>query len=171
MVDEAMLAAEFSSRRGVSTRSRLRARGITDRQIDRLIGSGRLIKAGRGVLVDACSTATWEREVAIACAATDGVASFQTALRVWGFPGVPPTTGKHVTVAHERHVVAPPGVLVHRCRDIDERDLVDDRGFRMWSPPRSLVDAGDVVSLAGLDRMVDHALAQPMCTFHTVVEV
>ena len=82
MVDEAVLAAEFSSRRGVSTRARLRQRGITDRQIDRLIGSGRLIKAGRGVLVDACSPATWEREVAIACAAAGGVASFHTALRV-----------------------------------------------------------------------------------------
>jgi hypothetical protein len=172
MIDEAALAAEFSTRGGVSTRVRLRERGLTDRQIDRLIANGRVIKAGRGVLVDSCSPARWLREVAVACAAIGGVASHHTALRVWGFPGVPPTNGKHVTIGHDRRVVAPSGVVVHRCRDIDECDIVQhDGGFAVWSPPRSLVDAGGIVDGAGLERMIDHALAQQLCTIHTIAEV
>lgn len=173
MIDEAALAAELSSRRGVTSRVRLRRLAITDRQIDRLIASRRLIKAGGGVLVDACCPRTWQRELAIATAVTGGVASFHTALQVWGFPGVPPSTGKHVTVPHGRRVATPPpGVTVHRCRDVDARDVVEhEAGFLVWSPPRALVDGGAIVNGEGLGRMLDHALGQRMCTIHTVVEV
>lgn len=124
------------------------------------------------MLVDACSSDTWLRQVAIACAATGGVASFHTALHLWGFPGVPPTTGKHVTVPHGRRIGAPQGVVLHRCRDIDRRDVVShDGGFDVWSPPRSMVDAGGIVDLGGLERIVEYGLAQRMCTIHTVAEV
>lgn len=169
MVHDAVLAAELAPRLGVTTRTRLRGRGLTDRQVDTLIRRGRLVKAGQGVLVDAASADSFLRRVAIACAATGGVASHHTALRIWGFRKTPPTRDVHVTVEWSRRVVAPPGVVVHRSTALDPRDVVRrPDGISVLSPPRALVDAGELVPPIDVESMVEQGLADERFTLHTI---
>jgi len=172
MVDEAVLAAEFSRRHGVSTRTRLLARGLTSRQIDTLIRRRRLIKAGQGVLVDACSPHTFLRDVAVSCAATRGAASHHTALRIWGFRKAPPSDDQHVTVDWARRVAAPPRTVLHRCTALHELDIVSRLdGITVLSPARTMVDAGALVPAADLESMLEQGLSDTKFTLHTVTEV
>ena len=163
MRDETAFADELRRRHGVTTRRRLRRRGITDRQIHGLLRCRRLRPAGGGVLVDTASPDTPEQRMAIACAVTGGVVMFPSAGKVWRFRGTPRCPEVHVAVDWSRRVKAPPGVVIHRTKSLPREDVVvRSDGIWVTSPPRTVFDAAAVVDAETLESMIEQGLDRRM---------
>ena len=76
----------------------------------------------------------------------------------------------HVLVPHG---VTPEleGIVVHRCRRIDDIDLVDrGGGIRVTSIARTLFDVGAVVGPRRLESALEHALDHKLVTFEDIAE-
>lgn len=160
---ETVLADEFRHRHGVTTRQRLRHRGLTDRQIHHLVRGGRLRLAARGVLVDSGSPDTFEQRMAIVCAATGGVVMFPTAGKVWRLRGTPRRPMIHVAVDWTRRVSAPPGAVIHRTTSLPPEDVVVRRdGISVTSPPRTVFDAAAAVDAAAVESMIEQGIDRKM---------
>jgi hypothetical protein len=159
MFDEAVLASELRSRHGVTTRTRLRRSGLTDRVITGLIGRGRLRTAGHGVLVDTSSPQTLEQSVAIACAATGGVASFPTAGLLWSLRRTPRSDEVHVTIPWRRRTAASSGVVVHRSTWLPPGHVVTRAaGIALTAPPRTVFDAAGFVASDAVESMIEQGI-------------
>lgn len=172
MVDEVALGAELRDRLGVTTRDRLRAMGLSDRQIDGLVARGRLDRMGNGVFASAGVPDTFGRRVAVACGLTGGVASFPTAGRLWSFRKTPHDTDVHITVPWHRRIVARPGIVVHRSTLLPDSDIVRRRdGISLTSPPRTLFDAAGRVSPEALESMIEQGIDRRMFTIPTLWSV
>ena len=168
-IDEVALAAEVRGRHGVTTRRRLRRLGMSDRVIDRLISSGRLMTSGRGVLTCAATPNSFEQRVAAACALTSGAASFPTAGLLWGLRKSPRTTDVHVMVDWTRRVRPVPGVALHRTTALPANDVVRRRdGIVLTSPLRTVFDAAAFVVDDDLESMLEQAVDRGHFTIPTL---
>ena len=169
---EAILAAELRPRHGVTTRERLRRRGLTDRQIHGLTRNRRLRAVGRGVLVDTASRQTFEQRMAIACAMTRGVVMFPTAGTAWQFRGTPKDRRIHIAVDWSRRVAAPPGVVIHRTTSLPAEDvIVRSDGISITTPPRTAFDAAAVVDARALESMIEQGLDRRMFAVVTLARI
>lgn len=170
--NEEALAAELTSRHGVTTIKRLAAAGIGKRSVDALVRQGRLRRAGSGVLV--CST--WpnslEHKMAVACALTGGVVAFPTAGLVWGLRKTPRVPEVHVCIPENRRVAWPPGVRVHRTRHLPESDVVRrNDGIDVTSPPRTAADAAAALDIDDLESLIEHGIDLQYFTISTLWRV
>lgn len=171
-INEAALAAELAHAHGTTTRSRLRRIGLSDRQIDCLLASGRLVSAGFGVLRSPTVPSSLEQQAAIACARTYGAISFPTAGRIWQLRKTPHLPEIHVVVPWERRLQAPPGVRVHRSRKLPPSDLVcRPDGITVTSPPRTVFDAAGFLGADELESLIEDALYRRLFTPATLSAV
>jgi hypothetical protein len=170
--NEAALAAELQSRHGVTTAKRLAALGITRRAIETLVRTHRLVRVGNGVL--ACSTwpDTLEHRMAAACAMTGGVVVFPTAGLVWRLRKSPQVPEIHVCISNNRRIVEPPGVRVHRTRNLPDSHIVRRAdGIAVTSPPRTAVDAAAVLDREDLESLIENGIDRGYFTLATVQHV
>lgn len=84
---------------------------------------------------------------------------FVTAGRWWSFRRLPPDDRIHVLVPHGCSPVLD-GVVVHRCRQIDNVDIVRrDDGITLTSPVRTLFDCADMLgkeaTASVLEQLID----------------
>lgn len=169
---EAALRSELRHRHGVTTRERLRNRGLTDRVIDGLLSSGRLLAVARGVFVDPSSPDTLERRVAIACAVTGGAACFPTAGELWRFRKTPRVDDVHVLIAWARRCATPGGITLHRMTDLRPNDLVPrSDGITIVSPPLAMFGAASAVSRNDLESMIEQGLDRGNFTMPTLMSL
>lgn len=171
-IDEAAFAAELRLRHGVTTRTRLRRLGLTDRMIDGMIARGRLVSHGRGVLSDPAAPETLEHRMALACALTSGVICFPTAGVVGELCGMPRPPVIHVAVDWANRRRGAPGIVVHRTRHLPACDIVRRRdGISVTSPPRTVVDAAAWVGAEDVESMIEQCLDRRTFTIPTLWSV
>jgi hypothetical protein len=138
--------------------------GLTGKQIDGRLSTGRWRLAIRGVYVVAGAPETWQQNVMVAClAGPDGtVASHLTAAALMGLrdpPAVP-----HVTL-QKRASGRFHSALVHRSRvPIDPRDLRFVGPVRCTTPARTLVDCAGLLDYDALCELVDSALCRELAS-------
>jgi hypothetical protein len=158
-VKESVLAAEFSARNGVTTSSRLRRLGISDRSSRSLVTRGRLVRVSRGVFVAPGWPDSLDHRIAVACAITSGVVCFPTAGEAWELRKTPKGPDVYVWVASERHVESPAGVRVRRTTHLPESDIVQrPDGSRVTSPPRTAFDAAAMLDADCLESLIEQCL-------------
>jgi hypothetical protein len=168
-INELAIAAELRARNGVTTRRRLRDLGLTDSQVSGLIRRGRLESHGNGVLVSEAHAETFERRVAIACAITNGAATFPTAGVVWNFRKTLRVPELHLVVPWDRRVSAPTGVRIHRTRQLPDADLVRRRdGIVVVSPPRMAFDAARWLGADDLESLIEQGIDRGNFTVPTL---
>jgi very-short-patch-repair endonuclease len=148
-----------SLQRGRVARQQLLAAGITSSAIGRLIARGHLHPERRGVYaVGHPGEAPLTREtVALLSCRPGTVLSHLTAARLWGL--VPERRGPiEVTVAG-KNTGHPPGVRVHRTRQLDRTDVRFRHGLPVTSPARTLVDVAEELTGRPLELALDEGLA------------
>lgn len=106
---------------GLVTRQQLLALGVTERQIDRRLAAGLLIRVHQGVYRLAGSEDTYEQKTMAACLASGGVASHRCAAVLFGLRGCR-TDLVEITVEGPR---APglKGVTVHRTGRLQQTTI------------------------------------------------
>jgi len=115
---EILIARIAVRQHGLVTRAQLRAAGLTERQIDRRLGTGQLIFVHTGVYRVPAIRPSYEQAVLAACLATGGVASHRCAARLFGLRGFEHTRVVEICVDGGR---APdlPGVASHRMKNLE----------------------------------------------------
>ncbi|MBI2170262.1 MAG: type IV toxin-antitoxin system AbiEi family antitoxin domain-containing protein [Actinobacteria bacterium] len=163
---------EFTRRQhSLVTREQLLSLGLTDRQVDYLLQSGRLRRFHRGVYVLPGVAASWHQRLMAACLAVGAGAavSHRAAAALWGLDG--PFRGL-IEVAGERlDETRPKGVITHRSTDLGPAYVTERLGIPVTSPARTLLDLGAVTSQAVLDRALDDALARGLAEWEDLLAV
>jgi Transcriptional regulator, AbiEi antitoxin len=154
--DKGLIAAQIARiadrQFGHVTREQLMRVGLPPRTITRWIRAGRLIQVHVGVYAVGHQQRT---AIAIAMAAVlacgpDAVLSHDSAAALWGvraWPARPEVTAPH---DHRR-----PGIRAHRTQTLTRRDIRRQRGIRVTSPSRTVVDIQGRLTDAQLVRAVN----------------
>jgi hypothetical protein len=153
---------------GLIVRGQALAAGLTARQIDRRLGSGRWRVAGRGVYAVAGVPVDWRQAALAACLSRPdrAVASHLTAAALHGLTR-PPTT-PHITVPPTAAGRSPTSI-VHRA-PLDRLDVVRADGIPCTSVARTLIDCAAVMGERRLGDLVDAALCARLSHRNVVME-
>lgn len=115
------------------------------RAFDRAVAAGHLVRVDRGVAALAGTDITPERRIAAAVLATQQpcLVSHRSGAYVWGAPvaGIDPVD---LLSTDRTGWTRRPGVIVHRPTDLTRAHAAIEKGFRVTTPLRSLVDLGAV---------------------------
>lgn len=149
------LAAIAARQHGNVTRAQLVAAGLTRRQIDHRVSTGRLIRRHTGVYALGHVPLTpISRAAAAVLACGPGAAlSHSSAAVLWGMLGhwqYP----VEVTVTEQRRVR---GIRIHRCTTLTREDITTHWGIRMTSPARTLLQLAPRLSDLSLARAYNDA--------------
>jgi very-short-patch-repair endonuclease len=148
----------WKSVHGSVRREWLLARGLTRRQIEHALLTGRLHRVHAGVYAVGrpLSTPVERANAAVlACGERSAVARL-SALALWELPGPgwPATPVVLVAGGRPRH----PSIEIHRSRTLLRRDVRRVQGIRVTSPARTLLDCAPHLTPAQLRRAVNAAL-------------
>jgi very-short-patch-repair endonuclease len=153
--------AELAARqRGLVTRKQLLEIGLTPEAIDHWLRSARLHRLYRGVYALGHAGVTeGARELgAVLACGTGAVISHRSAAWLWRL--LPAAKGDvEVTVAG-RDCRSRPGILVHRVRDLERRDVRKLGGIPITSPARTIFDVAAVVRRRELEQALAEAYAR-----------
>ncbi len=156
----ALLDPLLRTQHGVVTRQQCREVGLTNRQVDTLLGNGLLVPVFRAVFRDPASPITVEqRALASARAGGDGaVASHRLALALWGMRNY---RCDLCEITAPRKVVHP-GLIAHRSRIRIIPKIV--RGVPVTTPARTLLDCASVISAPLVARFAETWLSTGVVT-------
>jgi very-short-patch-repair endonuclease len=84
---------------------------------------------------------------ALLYAGDDAVISHESAAALWGLASSPSFVA--ITLI-DRHIRSQPGVVVHRVKGLDLRDVRIHNGFPVTSPARTLIDCASTPAIDGL---------------------
>jgi hypothetical protein len=146
---------------GIVTQGEMLRADISRTEIQRRVENGLLIPKHRGVYRVGHTAPSFEADFIAAVKACGEAAALSG--RAGGYllgllKGKPPRP--EVTAPTERRVK---GVKTKRCRSLDERDIIEFKGIRVTSVPRTLVDLAAVLSEEELARAFHEAGVR----FHT----
>ncbi len=150
-------------RHGVASRAQLRGLGLSERQIDHGLRTGRWVRVHRGVYRLGHLPPDEDAELLAACLATKGVASHRSAARLWELDIVW-AKQPEVTVPRRR-LRQPHGVTVHELTQWHRRDQRHRRGIPVTGVERTLLDCAAVVSYQQLERLCEAAIRQRLATW------
>jgi hypothetical protein len=155
---------------GVISARALREMGCPARTIDRLVARGELRQLLPGVYLSAQWPVGRDQRLMACCLRNPAaVIAFTTAAQLWRMRGVP-DRGVHLLVPHGSSPQME-GIHVHRCRRIDDVDVVTRAdGLRLTSPPRTLFDAADMLGADTTASIVEQLLDEQRCTFATLAD-
>jgi hypothetical protein len=145
-----------SRQHGAISRSQALNAGLTRRQIDRRLTSGRWLRVARSVFVTASSRDTWQRNCMVACLAgpPGTVASHLTAAALFGLsvpPPVPQLTVPRAASGRQRDALVHHGSLL-------KVDTCKVGPIPSTTPARTLVDCAGTVDHDSLCELADSAL-------------
>jgi len=145
--------------RGRVARRQLIAAGISDSTVDWLVSQHRLIRRVRGVFaVGHSAHVELERETEALLAVREGaVLSHYSAAGLWGLCA--PRADVEVLVRDGRSSRMP-GVVVHRSRILESRDVRVKRGLPVVSPARALLDIAPTATARQLELAFDRGIAE-----------
>jgi predicted transcriptional regulator of viral defense system len=152
---------------GNVTRAQLRGLGISDQGIKHRIAVGRLHRVHRGVYaVGRPPVVVLERAAAAVLACGPGAAlSHASALALWGITPWPRRFD--VIVTRRRR---PRGITVHRCA-LARRDLATQRGIRVTTAARALLDSATRLNDDDLTRAVNDARHKRLTSPQSLAEL
>jgi hypothetical protein len=164
------VSAWFSSHHGVARRADLLDLGVSRHQLQRLLTTGVLVSNRHDVFRLAGAPPTVEQRLAEACAVDeDVIVSHMPAGRQWGMRGLGADRRVHVLVP-DATTFTLPGVVLHRCRQVDPIDVVvRDDGIRLTSPPRTVFDLASYLDDLRLESVIEQVLAEGRCTLPTLL--
>lgn len=160
----------FASQNGVINLQQLLETGCSRKTKNRMLTRGELIR----VMPEVYRSAAWPMgrdQLKVAACLRNPLAAlaFTTAGQEWGLRRM--TDPRiHVLVPHG---VSPEldGVVVHRCRRIDDVDVVErPGGVRVTSVARTLFDVGAIVGAGRLRSAVEHAIDKEMVDFDDIAD-
>ena len=162
MWDEGVIRAVARTQHGLIARGELLAMGVTDHEIVRRVGNGRLEQPHPGVYYLNCTPATWRTEVlaAVVAAGPDALASHRTAAVLWEFDAIYRGTIE-VTVPFNEEP-DPEGVIVHRTRRINPGMIHDS--IPITSPEKALLDVTPLVPERVLEKAMRAAIRNGLTT-------
>jgi very-short-patch-repair endonuclease len=160
--DERAVLERAAEQHGLVTRQQALAAGLTDRQVDDRLRSGRWTAPRRGVVQVLGAPLTEEQAVMAAClfAGPSAVASDLTAARLWRLR-LPDPEHIEVTTPPGRRVRTE-GVRQHRTRFLARDEVCRLRGIPLTTVARTLVDCAGRVPAEQLGRVVDDALRRKL---------
>lgn len=144
------------------TRQQLSAADWSRSQIDRAVVAGRLLVEYSGVYRIPGAPVTSHQRILGAALAARSPASHRAATSVWG-ADLGPTPPLEVLADGVRHP-RPPGVLVHRSRRLDPRDVTRRHGIPVTNPLRTLVDLGAVATHEQVELALDSFTSRKLIT-------
>ncbi len=143
---------------GVVTRAQLVAAGVSVGAIESRVRRGTLRRLHAGVYappgVPLRDEGVWLAAV-LACGPA-AVLSHLSAARLWGMRVPRNDRSVHVSVTAGR--AQPPGIIVHRTRHLTRADVVVERGIRVTTRPRTIVDCADTLTYEELRALADHGV-------------
>ena len=150
---------------GLITTSQAVALGLSEAAIAHRVDAGLWNRRRRGLFSIAGVPESWEHDVmgAVLLAGELAWASHATSSRFWRYPGYEGEELLELTTPLEKRV-RQKGVVVHRSRIIDERDLRVVRGVPCMSPSRTVVDLSARLSVDRLGKLVDDGLRRRILT-------
>jgi very-short-patch-repair endonuclease len=149
-----------AGQRGLFSVAQAKEIGVSNAQLSRGYAAGQFRRVRRGVYaINGTLSPAWEQIVGAALAAgPNAVISHASAAAVHRFPyGISGTV--ELTVPGRGHS-RPPGVVVHKSRDLTEMDVVRRGGLLVTSPCRTLVDLAGRLSPAVLEKLLDEGLIE-----------
>jgi very-short-patch-repair endonuclease len=167
--DERRVAAWLRTHDGLITLSEAMSLGLSQRQIRRLVDSGRWQRLHRGVYRACATPRTSFQLVGAACLAAgpEAVASHSSAAWLWGLIDRPPARPEITVPTNWRPRLR--GVRVHRSGYLDPARSIVRSGVPTTDPLRTLVDLGAVLPPTLLVEAVDRALAARLATVRAVL--
>ena len=143
---------------GVVTRAQLLELGVSVAAIEKQVTRGDLMRVHRGVYalpgVPLRDEGHWLAAV-LACG-PGAVLSHLSAARLWGMRAPRGDGRPHVTLAAGR--ARPPGIAVHRTRRISRADVTVERGIRVTTAARTVIDVADITTYDELRTLADHGV-------------
>lgn len=169
-MDNPALEAHLARRHGVVSLGEAQALGLTGRQVERRLASGRWVRVHRGVYALGAVTPSPLAATLAACLAAgpDAVASHGSAAWLWGMAEQPPAQPE-ITVPLRQHRRLG-GMRVHR-RAHPGRAGRPRRGIPVTSPLRTVVDLAATCPAAELDTAIDTALARRLIRVEQLIAV
>jgi very-short-patch-repair endonuclease len=161
----------FMRHHGVATTAELRDLGLSARQIDHLLRSGRCESGGRGIYVLAGTPRSLETLAAIACGtATHVLISHQSAGTFWGYRKC--QNDQLQVMCRDQTAPAIPNARIHRSHRLDVQDIVvRDDGIRLTSPVRTLFDLAKVISDEAVESVIEQALRMQLVEVGDLFEI
>lgn len=149
-----------ATQHGVVTRRQLLDLGMSSSAIDRAIAAGKLLVLKPGAYGAAGSSDMWERRAMVVqlSAGEDAVLSHLAAAAIWELVDRKPKRIE-VTTPRDRGARG-----AHRPRTLQRCDVRRRKGFRVTSPPRTIVDLAAVLSADALEDVLDRALLRGLVT-------
>jgi Protein of unknown function (DUF559) len=135
-----LLSARTRQQRGVASDAQARADGLSQRQIQRRVATGRLERFGPRSLVAAGAPVEWEQRLlaALLSAGDSAVVSGRAAAALLGLDGFPPRPIE-LTVPRGRHPVRR-GWTVHTSTCLEPIDITTFGPFRCTTAARTIID-------------------------------
>lgn len=160
----------FRTHHGIAAVRDLRALGVADRTVSRMVASGRLRALLPGVYISAQWPVGPIQLMRAACARnSSALIGFTTAARLWGLRKISDQR-VHVLVPHGNSPELD-GIEVHRCRRIDAVDIVErDDGIRLTSPPRTVFDSADLLGLSTTRSVMEQVINERMCDLQSFID-
>jgi very-short-patch-repair endonuclease len=157
-----MWGALAAAQDGVISRAQLRAFGLSDAAITRLISSRQIVPVAHGVLLARGAPLTFRARLWVAVLATDGVIGFATAAFLWGCePDQPHRID--VIVPPARRVTAPHQTRLHRVAILPS--AISHRGeLPVTTRPWTILDHLGRLPQAEAYRLADRALQRGWVT-------
>lgn len=145
---------------GVIDRHRLRELGVPSSTISGWVGERRLHRVHRGVFAIAppallCNEARWLAAVR-ACGETAVLWGRSAAELLWLLKRRRRTGTPHVAV-RDRARISPGGVIVHRPRHLEARDVTRRSGIPVTTPTRTVFDLASVLRPGDLRELFEQA--------------
>jgi hypothetical protein len=158
----------LSTHHGVISASRLISLGCPKRTIANLVAREDLVTLLPGVFRSSQWPCNREQVMAAVCARNlAALIGFTTAGQLWEWRRVRDPL-VHVLIPHGCSPEMP-GVVVHRCRRIDQVDIVErPDGIRLTSPPRTLFDSSDMIGQQATTSVLEQLLNEQRVTFGTI---
>jgi very-short-patch-repair endonuclease len=165
MVTKDVACARLAARQeGVLHREQARRAGLSDRQIQWRVRTGRWERVHPGVYRQAGAPRTWWSAVQalVLWLGPDCVLSHRTAAQLHGFPRYEDARALDLTVF--RRVRQPTGIRAHRTTHLGTREVTVVSGLRVTSVERTLLDLSATEATHHVQACFHHALSRKLTT-------
>src|SRR4051812_4872059 len=166
---EAAIARLAARQHGMVTRAQLLGLGLSSRDIDYRIRTGRLWRVHRGVYaVGHVPPSPHARAIAAVLACGPGARlSYRAAGALWALGLRWPELIDVTAPTRRRHN----GIRVHRSRTLTPNDVTTHFGIPVTTPARTLLDLAEVLDTASLTRAVNEARLAHRVTLAELAEL
>jgi hypothetical protein len=156
-----LIASIAEPQHGIVARHQALATGLTEREIDHRVATGKLVRAFPGVYLVAGVPQSTRSELSAACLWSGGHGSHRTAAAMLNLPG-----GRlnPIEISTNRRLNSS-GLVVHLRAPLPECDLSVVDGIAITAPHRTLIDLGAVAAEATVEMALDDALKKGLVTY------